>query len=79
MKANQRVPAPRGRRTHSFGSTWRRREGNCYCECFYNQTIAFPDAELENAGCDCIRGPSYTWSHVLPRRNNSAIIPRMRI
>jgi hypothetical protein len=23
MKANQRVPAPRGRRTHSFGSTWR--------------------------------------------------------
>jgi len=27
MKANQRVPAPRGRRTHSFGSTWRRSRG----------------------------------------------------
>jgi len=27
MKANQRVPAPRGRRTHSFGSTRRRSRG----------------------------------------------------
>jgi hypothetical protein len=38
MKANQRVPAPRRRRTHSFGSTWRRSaftglhiRGRTYC------------------------------------------------
>jgi hypothetical protein len=33
--------------------------------------------ELENAGRDCIHGPSYTWSHVLSWRNNSADIRGM--
>jgi len=46
MKANQRVPAPRGRRTHSFGSTRRRSRGKLLLWMFYNQTIAFADAGI---------------------------------
>ena len=34
---------------------------------------------LENAGWDCIHRPSYTWSHVLSWRNNSADIRGMPI
>jgi Transposase DDE domain group 1 len=46
MKANQRVPAPPGRRTHRFGSTWRRSRGKLLLWMFYNQTIAFADAGI---------------------------------
>ena len=46
MKANQRVPAPRGRRTHSFGSTWRRSRGKLLLWMFLHQTIAFADAGI---------------------------------
>ena len=35
MKANQRVPAPRGRRTHSFGSTWRVSRGKLLLWTFF--------------------------------------------
>ena len=48
MKANQRVPAPRGRRTHSFGSTWPRSRGKLLLWMFYNHTIAFADAGIGN-------------------------------
>jgi len=46
MKANQRVPAPRGRGAHSFGNTWRRSRGKLLLWMFYNQTIAFADAGI---------------------------------
>jgi hypothetical protein len=72
MKANQRVPAPRGRRTHSFGSTWRWSRGKLLLWMFYNQTIAFADAGIGKCRLRRHSRPSYTWSHVLSWRNNSA-------
>jgi hypothetical protein len=47
MKANQRVPAPRGRRTRSFGSTWGRSRGKLLLWMFYTRQWRSPMPELE--------------------------------
>ena len=64
MKTNQRVTAPRGRRTHSFCSTWRRSRGKLLLWMLYNQTIAFADAGIEKCR---LRLHSPTFVYVVAR------------